>query len=76
MGQRVQVIVAGGSTDPVLARATRSIPIVALSALEPVKLGHAASLSRPGGNVAGVPCGGPTMIVKHHRNVDAALVVH
>jgi putative ABC transport system substrate-binding protein len=47
-------IVAMGVTDakPLLAR-TRNIPIVVVSAANPVGLGLAASLARPGGNVTG-----------------------
>jgi putative ABC transport system substrate-binding protein len=54
--RRVNVIVAGGGSVSGLAAkgATSTIPIVALSGADPVTLGLAASLSRPGGNVTGV----------------------
>jgi len=51
----VQVIVTSGDRDDEIAhRATQSIPIVALSVIDPVKLGFARSLAHPGGNMTGV----------------------
>lgn len=60
----VQVMVAASPIDPEVARVARSIPIVALSALEPVRVGLAASLARPGGNVTGVLYADPTFAAK------------
>jgi putative ABC transport system substrate-binding protein len=52
---KVDVIVAGGG-GPIEAasRATHSIPIVMPVSGDPMKLGVAASLARPGGNVTGL----------------------
>lgn len=51
----VDVIVAVSTGPTVAARkATASIPIVAVSVGDPVRLGLAAGLARPGGNVTGV----------------------
>jgi putative tryptophan/tyrosine transport system substrate-binding protein len=52
---KVDVIVASGTTAlQAAAKATKDIPIVMISGLDPVALGFAASLSRPGGNITGV----------------------
>ena len=52
---RVDLIVCNGSTATLSAsRATKEIPIVTLTGQDPVKLGVAKSLSRPGGNVTGI----------------------
>jgi len=48
------VIVAGsGFVVPALLRETRTLPIVFVTAADPVGDGYAASLARPGGNVTG-----------------------
>jgi putative ABC transport system substrate-binding protein len=51
---KVDVIVTLGTPPSVAARkATQTIPIVMVSAADPVRLGLIASLGRPGGNVTG-----------------------
>jgi putative ABC transport system substrate-binding protein len=44
----------GGDVAPVLQKATQSIPIVYAMSADPVRLGLAASVARPGGNSTGV----------------------
>ena len=52
---KVDLILTGGTTTIMAAsRATRTIPIVMTTAVDPVGNGVAASLARPGGNVTGL----------------------
>jgi putative ABC transport system substrate-binding protein len=54
--RKVDVIVAGGGTPPILAAkaATSTIPIIFANAGNPVEDGLVTSLARPGGNLTGV----------------------
>jgi putative ABC transport system substrate-binding protein len=53
--EQVDLIVAQGTSAAVAARkATASIPIVGITLADPVRLGLAASLARPGGNLTGL----------------------
>jgi len=54
VSQKVDIIICYGGTGLLaVSKATSTIPIVMVSSGDPVKLGFAASLSRPGGNVTG-----------------------
>jgi putative tryptophan/tyrosine transport system substrate-binding protein len=55
VSRRVAMIFATPATGAVAASAvTKSIPIVSIFGADPVELGLAASLSRPGGNITGI----------------------
>jgi putative ABC transport system substrate-binding protein len=55
VGLKVDVLVVGGDAAILAAKnATQTIPIVMMGAADPVGVGLAASLSRPGGNVTGL----------------------
>jgi putative ABC transport system substrate-binding protein len=56
--EQVDLIVAQGSAAAVAARkATASMPIIGITVGDPVRLGLAASLARPGGNLTGLSFG-------------------
>lgn len=62
----VQVIVAPFNIEAEAAqRATRSIPIVMVTAIDPVGAGLAQSLAHPGGNLTGVQWADPTLSAKN-----------
>ena len=48
------MFVLGGDVAPFVRKATQTIPIVYAMSADPVQLGLAASLARPGGNATGV----------------------
>jgi putative ABC transport system substrate-binding protein len=58
------IVASGGRIVPILMRLTRSIPIVLPGATDPVGVGWAQSLARPGGNVTGFTAFELTMLSK------------
>jgi putative ABC transport system substrate-binding protein len=62
---KVDVIVVGGTVAALAAKqATRTLPIVFVSAVDPVTDGLVASLARPGGNVTGLATLAPELVGK------------
>ena len=63
---RVALIVAAGGSDPGRAAkgATSTIPVVFVSAADPIRAGLVASLNRPEGNVTGISLIGSTLEAK------------
>ena len=51
---KVSAIVAFAPVFPAAMAATKQVPIVIRTTVDPVKAGYVASLARPGGNVTGV----------------------
>jgi putative ABC transport system substrate-binding protein len=66
MRRKVAVIVTGGATAGVrdVVTATKTVPIVFTTALDPVASGLVASLNRPGANVTGVTFIGDELVGK------------
>ena len=81
VARKVAVINVGGGAAAVLAAkaATTTIPIVFLTAGDPVREGFVASLNRPGGNLTGVSWFGTLIAAKAlgllHELVPGAVVV-
>jgi len=79
--RKVSAIFASGGTDPAVAvRAlTDKIPIVFISAVDPVRAGLVDSLNRPGGNVTGISLIGSTLEAKRlemlHRLLPQATLI-
>jgi putative tryptophan/tyrosine transport system substrate-binding protein len=66
ISHKVSLILAGGGSDPAKAAkaATATIPIVFVSAADPIAAGIVTSLNRPGGNITGVSMLGSTLEAK------------
>jgi putative ABC transport system substrate-binding protein len=66
IGRKVSVILVGGNNTGVRAviAATQTIPIVFMTAADPVAAGFVATLSRPGGNATGVTIFGSELVAK------------
>ena len=78
---RVSVIVAAGTPSALSAKgATSTIPIIFLTAADPVLIGLVASLSRPDANMTGVASLavelGPKQLELAHELVPTATTIH
>ncbi len=68
VGMGVDVIAAyGGPATNAAHKASTSIPIVAALVADPVALGFAATLARPGGNVTGITNHDPELAIRQLR---------
>jgi putative ABC transport system substrate-binding protein len=66
VGKGVDVIVAyGGPPTNAARKATTTIPIVVALVADPVAIGVAATLERPGGNITGVTNNDPELASRH-----------
>jgi putative tryptophan/tyrosine transport system substrate-binding protein len=71
---KVDVIVTWGTTPALAARkVTGTIPIVTTAGNDPVEMGLAASLARPGGNVTGLTSSGRELVGKRIELLKEAL---
>ena len=63
--RKVEILVASGTPSVMPAkRATNSVPVVFVAAVDPVAAGVTASLARPGGNITGVTAMHADLIAK------------
>jgi len=65
VGLKVDVILASTAPAPLATKmATRTIPIVVVTAADPVGAGLVASIARPGGNVTGLSLLAPELVAR------------
>ena len=73
-GRKVDVIVAISTPDALAAKdATRTIPIVFVTAGDPVGSGLVASIARPGGNVTGLSLLAPEIVARQLQLLKEAV---
>ena len=71
---KVDVIVVGGTVAALAAKqATRTLPVVFVSAIDPVTDGLVTSLARPGGNVTGLSALVPGLVGKRLEQLKQAV---
>ena len=70
---KVDVIVVGGTVAALAAmQATRTLPVVFVSAVDPLADGLVTSLARPGGNVTGLSALAPELVGKRLEQLKQA----
>ena len=62
------ILATGSATVAALQQATRTVPIVFVSVIDPVGAGFVASLARPGGNATGFTA----VRIQHQREMAGA----
>jgi len=71
---KVDVIVVGGTSGALAAKqATRTVPVVFVSAVDPVMDGLVTSLARPGGNVTGLSANSSELAGKRLEQLTQAV---
>ena len=71
---KVDVIVVGGTSGALAAkRATRAVPVIFVSAVDPVTDGLVSSLARPGGNVTGLSALASELVGKRLEELKLAV---
>jgi putative ABC transport system substrate-binding protein len=71
---KVDVIVVGGTSGALAAKqATRAVPVVFVSAVDPVTDGLVSSLARPGGNVTGLSALSSDLVGKRLEELKRAV---
>jgi putative tryptophan/tyrosine transport system substrate-binding protein len=72
VGLNMDVIVSLGAVGAQAARkASTKVPIVFVGAIDPIAIGFAATLERPGGNVTGITSFDPQQATKQFRIAQA-----
>ena len=64
LARKPDVLVGVGPVAKYAADATKTVPVVALAVNDPVEMGLAQSMARPGGNVTGVSSWGVELVAK------------
>lgn len=65
VGLNVDIIISLGATGPAAAqKANTKLPIVFVAVIDPVAVGFAATLERPGGNITGITTFDPQQATK------------
>ncbi len=68
VSQGASVIIAGGAQSVLAAqRTTKTIPIVFVTASDPVRSGFVGSLDHPGGNITGVSLASPELLAQRFQ---------